>query len=106
MEWVPAAGTVAGHGERSTFRRYGKSAPTPLFGPLRVSGPYAHVYGTTEWPPRPIAKPEAKNGFVMDCVKAQLSGLWMNARIASVMDRVDHQVAAIHARLSAGGCFP
>jgi hypothetical protein len=86
------------HNHASGLRTY------TAFGPLHVSGPYAHVYITPEWPPRPpVVKKEdpvptrddARTRFVRECVAAQLSGLWTNAQIASVLDRADHLVAAM-----------
>ena len=74
------------------------------FGPLHVSGPYAHVYVTPEWPLRPpeVKKPQpapvdrtARTQFVKECIAAQLSGLWTNCNLDGLVTTADKQIVAI-----------
>lgn len=88
------------HNHGSGMRTYVPTTPN-------VPGPYAHVYVTPEWPPQPPKAQEpppqpapppydaAASGFIRECVEAQLSGLWTNSRVESIMESADKRVSAM-----------
>ncbi len=86
------------HNHTSGLRNY------VLYGPVQVGSPYAHVYVTPEWPLRPVeaktpqpapVDQTSRNHFVRECMKSQLSGLWSNCNVDSMMTTADKRVAAM-----------
>jgi hypothetical protein len=85
------------HHHTSGIRNYN------LYGELQVGPPYGHVHVTPEWPLKPpviVQKPpekpkEKRLAFINECVKAQLSCVWTNRGINSMMGEADKQVAAM-----------
>ena len=86
------------HNHGSGMRTYVATTPN-------VPGPYAHVYVTPEWPLKPPKAQEpppapppfdaVESGFIRGCVEAQLSGLWTNSRVESIMESADKRVSAM-----------